>query len=442
VAYGPGAIDWADGVAQAAAFVNTQDPRVVGLAHAATRAVPADAGAWGTRNVARMAAIVESLGEIGIAYVPDPRNPYARMSATPHAVDTVRYPFETLAGRSGDCDDTTVLLASLLGAVGIETQFADVPEHLFLLADSGLHARRRAALGLPDELTVVDHERVWIPIETTATSRGFATAWQEGAARYRDYADRGQVSLWNVQASQAEYPPAQPPVPVTQAAALDAGALQGRCAAAATTVGAWRDTHWSERYGDLASPGPVSAAARLELARVHMDAGELETARDHLERALDAAPAAAHNGLAVLEARRGDVRAAIAQCGSALRADSTDAGVWWNWALLQRAAGDTVAAARAARETVRRGGGPVATCRLLEIAPPDSADAIAPPLAPAEAERLLERALRDVPVPAAGDSGAAARTGQTPLAPRRVGGSRGSEDGTSRIVYYWKEVGS
>lgn len=441
VAYGRGAIDWAQGVEQAAAFVTAQDPRIVAWAHAAVREAGADAGSWGTRHVGRMAAIVEALGAAGLAYVPDPRNPYARMAEAPHAVDSVRYPYETLALLTGDCDDSTVLLAALLGAVGIETAFVDVPEHIFLLADTGLHARRRAALGLPDELVVVDRERVWIPIETTATANGFAVAWREGAARYRDYAARGHVGLWSVQEAQAAYPPAQPPVdraPATRAA--DIAALQARLGASAAEVASWRESHWNAHYGDVASGGPVSAAARLELARVAVDAGQLQPAQAHLERALDAAPAAAHNGLAIVAQRRGDLVAARTHLGHALRADSTDAGLWWNLALVQRAAGDTAAAVRTAVEAVRRAGGPVATCRLLDLAPADTTALTQPPLAPAEAERLLERALRSVPQPpaAAADSTLPAPVAGSQAQERRVGGTRGG-DAAPPLALYWRE---
>ena len=79
-------------------------------------------------------------------------------------MDTVQYPRETLAKRAGDCDDTSVLVAALLENVGVPTQFVDVPGHLFLLVGTGIHERNRLALGLPEDLSVVSGDEVWIPL--------------------------------------------------------------------------------------------------------------------------------------------------------------------------------------------------------------------------------------------------------------------------------------
>lgn len=56
-----------------------------------------------------------------------------------HDVETLSTPMITLSGRVGDCDDQTVLLASMLEAVGYPTRFviegyhsADSYEHVYL----------------------------------------------------------------------------------------------------------------------------------------------------------------------------------------------------------------------------------------------------------------------------------------------------------------------
>jgi hypothetical protein len=41
-------------------------------------------------------------------------------------------PQETLNSRNGDCDDQSILLASLLQAIGLETRFKFVPGHVFV----------------------------------------------------------------------------------------------------------------------------------------------------------------------------------------------------------------------------------------------------------------------------------------------------------------------
>jgi hypothetical protein len=61
LAYGPGAIDWGGGMAQAAAFVTPRDPAVDALARQAGRlALGLENNPFGNRNVAFAAAIAAS----------------------------------------------------------------------------------------------------------------------------------------------------------------------------------------------------------------------------------------------------------------------------------------------------------------------------------------------------------------------------------------------
>ena len=52
----------------------------------------------------------------------------------PVILEYVQTPMTTLATGGGDCDDGTVLLASLLGAIGISTEWVHVPNHVLLRA--------------------------------------------------------------------------------------------------------------------------------------------------------------------------------------------------------------------------------------------------------------------------------------------------------------------
>jgi hypothetical protein len=128
-----------------------------------------------------------------ILYVNDPK-----MSA-----DYVQYPAETLERRGGDCDDMTVLLATLLGSIGISTAFVEVlpPEdaaknHIYLLFDTGLAPRFGDHVSTNPKRYVVRRNRentetVWIPFETTKISRGFEAGWSGGAQQYFDDVEVG-----------------------------------------------------------------------------------------------------------------------------------------------------------------------------------------------------------------------------------------------------------
>src|SRR5262249_22115755 len=113
--------------------------------------------------------------------------------------------------RAGDCDDTSVLMAALLGNVGVPTRLVDVPGHLFLMADTGVHAGKRMGLSVDEGLTQVVDDEGWIPIETTAMSQGFIDAWRIGAERYASWKAEGRLVTWDVAESQARYEPSDAP---------------------------------------------------------------------------------------------------------------------------------------------------------------------------------------------------------------------------------------
>ncbi len=425
VAYAPGAIDWSAGMAQAAAFVTPRDPAVDELARQASRiAALREDRAFGSRNVAFAAAMTDALAEMGMAYVPDPANPFATTSETPHAVDTIHYPYQTLERLSGDCDDTTVLLASLLGNVGVNTRFVDAPGHIFLLVDTGLHPRNRAALGVDSSMTVVADEQLWLPLETTAVGRGFAEAWRMGAEEVASWSSRGQIGYVDVTESQERYEPVLPPGE-RQVRTLDEARFGERLAAEAATLSKLRDEYFAAHFGGAARDLEASAEALNELARVFLDGGDLEGARGQLEQALRKAPQSvmAHNNLGVVLAALDSLPQAEEHWRTALALGGSDAGVRINLGLSRLARGDSSAAAGLLARGLADAGGYDAACRLTGLAPSDSLDRASGPGSGDGALRArLRAALRRAGDRAAVSPGTqaatGARPGREPAAPR------------------------
>jgi Flp pilus assembly protein TadD len=446
--YGPGAIDWSQGVDQAAAFITTRDPAVESFARDATRAVTRlESGVAFNRNVTFAAAIVDALASAGLSYVPDPNNPYSAISETPRAVDTIFYPRDTLARLVGDCDDTSVLLAALLENLGIATKLVDVPGHIFLLVDTGIHARNRSGLALEENLTVVDDERVWIPVETTSLGKGFAEAWREGSESHAAWAQRSRVELVDVEESFSRYEPGEAPGP--QPAAMprpDAAALLNLVTADLAKVGEWREAYLHARFGNLhQAPGP-SPEARNEIAQVYFLAGKFEQARRGLEEALagaaNHAPSLSNLGT-VLAAQR-DLPGAVSRYEKALTLDRADPGVWLNLGLVRYAMGDTAGAEEPLAEGIARSGGYDAVCRILALVPdPVASRGGTRKLTDEEARALLRDALRKVP-----RQGAATPAEQGPESVKQVASKRWiSRGGAGRSAnpaalhehLYWKE---
>jgi hypothetical protein len=372
VAYGPGAVDWSRGVAQAAAFVTTRDPAVDALARSAARsAVRDERNAFGNRNLAFAAAITDALATLGIAYVPDPNNPFSAISQTPHAVDTIHYPHETLERRAGDCDDTSVLMAALLENVGVSTSFVDAPGHLFLLVDTGLHERHRFALGVDESRYVVRDEAVWIPLETTALGRGFAESWRLGAEAYAGLGARDSVALVDVAEAQSRFEPVEPPG-ARRLVVPDSAQLQARLERDARAIAALREGFWSTRPGTEPGAAPTPQA-QDQLAQVYFEARRFDQARSRLEEVVRMDPRSARprNNLAVVLAAQGDLARAASECEAALAADREDPGIWLNLGLIRSAAGDSARARQAMAEARARAGSVDRLCDILQLEAPD-----------------------------------------------------------------------
>jgi hypothetical protein len=186
--------DWDGDVLSLRYFVTPDDPEIIRysrdilLAHTDTLSkVPPDLLLF------RKAAILFDAFAGKLLYVNDPKQ----------SADYVQYPAETLVIRGGDCDDMTVCFSSLLNSIGIGTAFVDVvppgkPEdgHVYLLFDTGLAPRFASHIAENTKRYVVRKnksgaETVWIPVESTLITKGFAAAWAEGAKEYFDDVEVG-----------------------------------------------------------------------------------------------------------------------------------------------------------------------------------------------------------------------------------------------------------
>ena len=121
--------------------------------------------------------------------------------------DTDRLPEEHERGISIDLGYAPLELPG-----GLHLSLVDVPGHLFLLVDTGVHQRNRLALALDEGLTVIADDEVWIPLESTAIGKGFAEAWRLGAEGYASWASRGRLTLVDVTTAQERYQPGDSPM--------------------------------------------------------------------------------------------------------------------------------------------------------------------------------------------------------------------------------------
>jgi tetratricopeptide (TPR) repeat protein len=127
-----------------------------------------------------------ALGALGILYQQDPTSPFGRVREEKVAVDTVSLPRETLERITGDCDDLSVLFATLLECVSIDSAFVTVPGHIYVALDTGVAARDFRRVHPDRDMLIVVGDEIWVPVEITMIGKGsFLEAWQTGIREWK-----------------------------------------------------------------------------------------------------------------------------------------------------------------------------------------------------------------------------------------------------------------
>lgn len=151
--------------------------------------------------------IAEALGKYGIKYTRDPDSPAESVIGFPEKIDTVRFPRKTLLIHSGDCDDSTSLLASLLESGGIETAVITSPGHVFLAFNTEEPKQNRWMFSTPETSVITYSGTIWIPLETTALNSGFTHSWILASREYSKYSNSGRTEFLPVRKLWRVYPP-------------------------------------------------------------------------------------------------------------------------------------------------------------------------------------------------------------------------------------------
>lgn len=127
----------------------------------------------------------------------------------PEIGDHIQYPDETLKLKSGDCEDLSILMISLLKSVGIDAAFAEYirPEskqgHVFILMDSGLSAADVVSQQGNLQRYILRYDasgnpRLYVPLELTEAQLSFEASWAFGMEMYQQLAieQGGLVEGW------------------------------------------------------------------------------------------------------------------------------------------------------------------------------------------------------------------------------------------------------
>lgn len=201
------AITWDDD-RKAAVFVTAQDEDVMRFSRNVAAVISDSSVAAIPREFQLGLAMHAAVGAHGVSYVIDPTTPYEELSANANAVDLLQFPRQTLQFKAGDCDDLSILYASLLQAVGVDTAFVTIPGHIFLAFRLSITpADARATFLRSGDLIYRDDDTVWLPLEITLIKEGFLEAWAVGARQYRDHYTDETVGFFPIKDAWSVYQP-------------------------------------------------------------------------------------------------------------------------------------------------------------------------------------------------------------------------------------------
>jgi len=196
--YSRNSMTWDDD-RRAASFVSPRDPAAAYFARYVSSAITGTGELNIPGNVRHAAALFEALRLFGINYIIDPSTPYTEFSENAISLDTLNFPYETLMYRGGDCDDLSILFASMLEALNVESAFITIPGHIYIAFDIGDDTWRRGSTD------IIEHGgKRWFPVEITVPGRGFTEACRIGALQWRRAGD--EALLYPMHESWQIYP--------------------------------------------------------------------------------------------------------------------------------------------------------------------------------------------------------------------------------------------
>jgi len=225
----------------------------------------------------------EALHASGVRYVVDPNSAYESLSTDTRAIDYLRFPLETVAHGAGDCDDLSVLYATLLESVGVDTAFITTPGHIHMAFDIGVEPSELRTLFATTKDFILHGGRAWMPVETTALGKGFTQAWHLGALQWRRASAEEAAGFFTTKAAWEAYAPVAAPTElaphVPERVVVQAGVRE--------QLDAFRSRELSPRVEELKLriAEHESPAAVNQLGVLYARYGLLDEASTHFERA-------------------------------------------------------------------------------------------------------------------------------------------------------------
>ncbi|MFA6317119.1 MAG: tetratricopeptide repeat protein, partial [Elusimicrobiota bacterium] len=329
--YSRNAITW-DEPGRIGTFITPKDPPIVEYSREVVRTAAGGGGRL-SRPLVTAQHLWDALSESGVKFITNPSNPYATVSEDPSfPVDYTQFPRDTLKLKSGQCDDLSTLLASLLESSAVRTALLDFPGHMAVMFDT--ESDDPFEVGLPAEDLVSHGGTLWVPVEATMVGRPFSEAVRKAAYAYRTEKAKGAVKVVEVRHAWLSYEPAT--LPKTDWAP-EVPPAASRAKRSDHELAAWgRDRYrlLKSHYEGLVKKDGRDLEALNELGVLEHETGNKDAAKKLFNQALavDGKDASAWNNRGTVEFLAGNFAAAEADYLKAAGVDADDPEVWLNLA--------------------------------------------------------------------------------------------------------------
>ena len=287
---------------------------------------------YNNSNLGKATVLFDALGKHGIVYQADQQTPWYLIAADSSIFDNIQYPSEMLNSKIGDCDDCTVLFASLLENLSIETILLDVDApgagHIYLMFDSGIPPDEIERQPYNESDYVEYNGKIWFPVETTMYGHTFSAAWRNGAEEYHRRKAQGYIHEINMAEAMQTYQAGQPPA---QDITIPDKALIDELVTVDVEM-------YDTRLQEFATAGAVSLNdpdAVYDAGAAYLRFNRLDDAVNMFQRAIQLNPdmGDAVNGLGVVHTIRGEYDEALQRYNEAAQLMPNNAGVRLNVAI-------------------------------------------------------------------------------------------------------------
>lgn len=333
---GRGKMNW-DDPARMGAFVTPDDPAIAAFVLDVMQNFrPELYNDYGNSNIGKAMLLYNAISTHGVRYQRDPQTPFLSVSGDRTIFDSIRYGYELLRDKAGDCDDCTVLFASMLENLDIHTVLLDVDApgagHVYMMFDSGIDVDQAEDFFQPNDFVPYEG-KAWIPVETTLYGQGdFRTAWRNGVQEYYQRKAEGTVNEVDLRTARLiTYPPGR-----IQSVTSPAPSRQQMLAGVQTDI-----QQFSSYVRQLVGEPQNTPLSLYDHGAHYLRIGRLQESLDLMDRviALDANFADAYNTKGVIYTRMGQYdRAnydqALDMFNQALALEPSNAGIRLNLAIV------------------------------------------------------------------------------------------------------------